>query len=309
VSERDDQRPPPEDEDPLFGSEGSVLFSQDPAGEPAPPPPPPPGQEPVEPLPPPAAAQPPPEAQPPPPVQPPPQPPPVWQQQAAPPPPPQPAPPPQPQPAPPPQAQPAPPPPPAPPPTPPSVGQQPGWQPPPYQPPPPRPRGPRGEFMFADRELASWGSRAGAWLLDLVAAWTPFWVGIVIAASSGADAADAVGGLVILVGLLWGYLLYAPLFMMRSGERNGQTLGKQVVGIRVIRDNGERMGFGYSLLREFVVRTLLLGVVGGFFLFPPFLDYLWPLWDETNRTLHDMVVDTHVVRADEEQPAGPLNAS
>jgi uncharacterized RDD family membrane protein YckC len=153
--------------------------------------------------------------------------------------------------------------------------------------------------MFGDHELASWGSRVGAYLLDLLIAWTPFWVGIAVAASSGSDAADATGGLLMILGVLWGYLLYWPLFMMRSGERNGQTLGKQVVGIRVVRDGGERMGFGYSLLREFVVRTLLLWFIGGWFLVVPLLDLLWPLWDESNRALHDMIVSTHVVRADE----------
>ena len=32
--------------------------------------------------------------------------------------------------------------------------------------------------------------------------------------------------------------------MVRKGEHNGQTWGKQVVGIRVIRDNGQPFDFG-----------------------------------------------------------------
>ena len=39
-------------------------------------------------------------------------------------------------------------------------------------------------------------------------------------------------------------LLYAPMLMMRDGARNGQTLGKQFVGIRVVRDNGQPYDFG-----------------------------------------------------------------
>jgi hypothetical protein len=27
------------------------------------------------------------------------------------------------------------------------------------------------------------------------------------------------------------------------------------------------------------------------------LDVLWPLWDDQDRALHDMVVSTHVIRA------------
>jgi uncharacterized RDD family membrane protein YckC len=104
----------------------------------------------------------------------------------------------------------------------------------------------------------------------------------------------AMGGL----GYILLVVLYAPFFMQRTGHHNGQTLGKQWVGIRVIRDTGEPFTWGWALLREFVVKTLLFGWVGSFFLsIPTLLDFLWPLWDDQNRALHDMVVSTHVVRA------------
>ena len=52
-----------------------------------------------------------------------------------------------------------------------------------------------------------------------------------------------------------------------------------------------------ALMREFVIKGLLFGTVGGWFLgIPTLLDYLWPLWDDENRCLHDMVAKTHVVR-------------
>ena len=85
--------------------------------------------------------------------------------------------------------------------------------------------------------------------------------------------------------------------MAREGEHNGQTLGKQIVGIRVVRDSGEQVDCRLAFIREFVVKGLLFGFVGGFFFsIPTLLDYLWPLWDDENRCLHDMVVSTHVVR-------------
>ena len=65
----------------------------------------------------------------------------------------------------------------------------------------------------------------------------------------------------------------------------------------MVRDTGEPVGFGYAVLRELVVKTLLFGVVGGFFAsIPTLLDYLWPLWDDENRALHDMIVKSHVLR-------------
>ena len=42
--------------------------------------------------------------------------------------------------------------------------------------------------------------------------------------------------------------------------RRGQTPGKQLVGIRVIKSNGEITGWGYTFLRELVIK----GLVGGF---------------------------------------------
>ena len=60
-----------------------------------------------------------------------------------------------------------------------------------------------------------------------------------------------------------------------------------------------------AFLREFVVKSLLFGFVGGFFFsIPTLLDCLWPLWDDSDRCLHDMVVTTHVVRKLTE-PSGP----
>ena len=86
------------------------------------------------------------------------------------------------------------------------------------------------------------------------------------------------------------------VLMARQGEHNGQTWGKQIVGIRVVRDNGEQVDFGFAFLRDVVVKGLLFGFVGGwFFSIPTLVDYLWPLWDGENRCLHDMVVSTHVV--------------
>jgi uncharacterized RDD family membrane protein YckC len=88
-------------------------------------------------------------------------------------------------------------------------------------------------------------------------------------------------------------LLYAPWLMART---NGKTVGRMAMNIRVIRADGGRMSFGFALLREVLVKALLVGVVSSFtFGLAYLLDVLWPLWDEEKRALHDFPVNTRTV--------------
>ena len=105
---------------------------------------------------------------------------------------------------------------------------QPGWQPAPV---PMRPRGPHGQPMFGAVELATWWSRAGALLLDVLFIAIPFIVAIPFAATDS-NGLHVVAGLLFIAGAVWGYFVYYPVFMQRPGERNGQSPGKQIAGIR-----------------------------------------------------------------------------
>ncbi|MEA2421436.1 MAG: hypothetical protein QOF55_535 [Thermoleophilaceae bacterium] len=167
---------------------------------------------------------------------------------------------------------------PGPPPPPASFGPPPGAPPPGYAPPPAAP-GYAGPVIPAGGLLApsafsappgtqfsGWWRRVGAALLD---------------------------GLISLPFLVFGYILIvSPILMKREGQHNGQTWGKQALGIRVVRDTGEPFTYGTALLRDFVIKALLsaLAIVS-------LLDSLWPLWDETNQALHDKLAGTHVLRA------------
>ena len=150
------------------------------------------------------------------------------------------------------------------------------------------------------KPLASWGTRFAAWLIDVLILAVPvivFTIGIVAVATTSNTGAWVSGGLAFFAYLV-ALLLYAPLLMMREGEHNGQTFGKQALDIRVVRDNGDSMGFGWACLRELVVKGLLVGFASSIIPFLPWLlDNLWPLWDSENRAVHDMIVSTHVVHA------------
>ena len=156
-----------------------------------------------------------------------------------------------------------------------------------------------GAQGWEGRPLASWGSRVGATLIDWLILLVPVAVliALVVVVAYSSDIGAVALGVLSGVGYLVALLLYAPLLMARQGSGNGQSWGKQIVGIRVVRDVGQPFDFGNAFLREFVIKGLLFGTVGSWFLgIPTLLDYLWPLWDDENRCLHDMVAKTHVVR-------------
>ena len=152
--------------------------------------------------------------------------------------------------------------------------------------------------------LASWWQRAGAQLIDgliIAAGAAILFVAITAPFSVGFFGGDEVGVVSVIVGATLALLciavvalLYAPALMART---NGKTLGRSATGCRVIRADGQPITFGFAMLREVVVKTLLVGVVSGAtggigWL----LDVLWPLWDEENRALHDFVVNTRTIR-------------
>jgi uncharacterized RDD family membrane protein YckC len=155
---------------------------------------------------------------------------------------------------------------------------------------------------------AGWWSRVGAALFDLLVISVPALVlAVVIFGGVGAafTAGDGFGvftliiGLITYVSLLFAALiLYAPLLMRRPGAQNGQTWGKQLLGIRVVRTNGVPMDFTHSAIREALVKGLGLGIASSIIpLIPYLLDALWPLWDDERRAIHDMIVGTGVLEA------------
>lgn len=104
---------------------------------------------------------------------------------------------------------------------------------------------PSGSHLEAETTLASRWARLGAWVTDGVIALAPLWFLIDLVLRDGGEAdIDALGLLLISAGLsivsAIVFLVYSALLLSRSGTRNGQTLGKQIVGIRVVAGDGAR---------------------------------------------------------------------
>jgi uncharacterized RDD family membrane protein YckC len=155
--------------------------------------------------------------------------------------------------------------------------------------------------------LAEWWRRAVAYVLDAIIIGVVVTVIIVLITSAaggvGFLGGDATGYGGLVLGLLFSTLiaaavavLYAPFYMART---NGQTLGKQVMGIRVVRANGQPVDFLWSVLREVIIKAVVFAGLGSSVTFGLawLIDCLWPLWDNENRALHDLIVDSRVVRA------------
>ena len=153
---------------------------------------------------------------------------------------------------------------------------------------------------WSGQPLASWGIRLGAYVIDGLILLVPVIVLtiIVVAIATGSDTGAVVTAILGLLAYLVVAFAYAPVLMSRDGANNGQTWGKQMLGIRVVHDTGEAMSFGWSALREIAVKSLAVTIASSIIpIIPWFLNYFWPLWDDENRALHDMICSTHVVRA------------
>lgn len=145
--------------------------------------------------------------------------------------------------------------------------------------------------------LAGWWTRFGAYAAD-TAILVPV-ATVLFFLLWGAGVAPGLAALIAAAATDYGLrgLVYAPLTMRRPGRRNGQTLGKQLAGIRVQREDDRRIGYAFAVKREWIVRTLLIQVGGVVFTggLAIVLDYIFPLLDEGNQALHDRVASTVVL--------------
>jgi uncharacterized RDD family membrane protein YckC len=129
--------------------------------------------------------------------------------------------------------------------------------------------------------LAGWWSRVGATLVDTAILLIP----ILLISFLGGRA----GGTILAIVVEAAYFTYML-------SQRGQTVGNMAVGTRVVdARTGGPISPGRALGRW--AAQVLFGI-GVFLLFIPLLlDYLWPLWDPRNQTLHDKIASTVVVRS------------
>lgn len=131
-------------------------------------------------------------------------------------------------------------------------------------------------------ELASISARFGAYFID----------GIIL----GVVAVSAL----VLIGLVWGdaaeflmqflaLVFYVGYYWYFWTRRDGQTPGKSVLGIRVVKVDGSPLSDVDAVIRAigYQISSLICGI-----------GYIWAIFDKNNQAWHDKLARTYVVRKD-----------
>ncbi|MED0675844.1 RDD family protein [Aneurinibacillus thermoaerophilus] len=82
-----------------------------------------------------------------------------------------------------------------------------------------------------------------------------------------------------LIGLAY-YIILTGLY--------GQTLGKMIIGVKVVRTDGSAAGWGAVVLRETIGKILSAIVF--------FLGFIWAGFDKQKQAWHDKIASTYIVK-------------
>lgn len=144
---------------------------------------------------------------------------------------------------------------------------------------------------------ATWGERVPGALIDavlnIVVLGVLFGVLSIFSAAFG-SISETLGNivgcfsflLVQLANLAFG--IFNKVYLV---NQRGSSIGQGVMNLEVVTKEGAKPAMGPLWIR--LLATIGLGLVP---CIGSLLDYLWPLWDEQNQTLHDKAAGTFVVK-------------
>lgn len=180
----------------------------------------------------------------------------------------------------------------------------------------PAPPGPSGRAATPGQTfvLAGWGNRLAAIIIDnvvtlalLLCITVPAGVALGLTVPEAAayftlldQRLSTISDPRPLQAVLGAQLIAQPLVIAWFLKNwKGQTPGKRLMRIRVVRADGGNIDWGTAVMRELLVKTVLVGLFSVITLFAAFLlNYLMPLWDKERRAGHDVIAKTRVVVAD-----------
>lgn len=155
--------------------------------------------------------------------------------------------------------------------------------------------------QWSEPRYAGFWIRLGAYLIDMVvlaAVFVPLGIILFAAGASSDDLLVPVDGsprtdlsgetesLVVHPGLILSAALVSLLYftLMESGKGQG-TLGKLMLGLKVVDTHGRRISFGRAVGRQF--SALLSSIL--------YIGYIMIGLDRHKRALHDRIAETYVV--------------
>ena len=144
---------------------------------------------------------------------------------------------------------------------------------------------PEGELVLAER-----GTRLGAVFLDGMIFGVLYLPGVLIVALTKDNQSLVYLGIALIAIAVLGVIAYNCVLL----HRNGQTIAKKLLGIKVVRTDGSRIGLGRIFALRFLPVTLLGAIpfVGGVV---SLVDALM-IFGEERRCLHDQFADTIVIK-------------
>jgi len=144
---------------------------------------------------------------------------------------------------------------------------------------------PRGKAIEIER--ADFGQRLGAFLFDMLL----FLIVLMSATfmlSSYSEKSIVSSNAMLVAFYCVAILLFGFNFILLAGK-TGQTVGKRLVGIRIVKEDHGHAGYLSVILRHCV--GYLLSTAG------LFLGFVWVVWDPRNQGWHDKIARTIVVLA------------
>jgi len=146
-------------------------------------------------------------------------------------------------------------------------------------------QGQGGGYAVNPSMYTDWGTRVGAYLIDVA----PIIAGWIVFAILAAIVGNSIFALFLYFLLFVGSIGWSVYNRWILGGQ-GQSFGKQKLNIKLIsEETGQPIGTGQAFLRD------LCHVLDGFFC----IGYLFPLWDEKRQTFADKILRTVVVPANQ----------
>lgn len=136
--------------------------------------------------------------------------------------------------------------------------------------------------------LAGAGSRTAAYIIDFILQYTII-IFFILVVLLGVDyrifGNEIPSGIALGVSLVFWFTMHVGYFIVCEMIFNGQTIGKKIFSLRVIRDNGMPLGFGQSVVRG-LLRTFVDGLSVGLFVI---------IFSNNHKRVGDMAAGTIVI--------------